>query len=206
MDATSRSLPVIGIVGGIGSGKSTVSRAFALHGCGVLDADRIGHRLLNEPDIRQAVRQHWGEGVFGPDGRVDRSRLGRRVFADPAELEALNQLLHPRIEQTLCDGIDRFARQGRAAVVLDAAVLFEAGWERLCTHTVFVDAPWRDRLRRVRRQRGWSARQLRRRQNSQLPLDKKASLCCHRVTNHSQPSHLLQQVDSLFHRIVTDSH
>lgn len=202
MASSSDSMPVVGIVGGIGSGKSTVARCFALHTWAVVDADRIGHALLEEPDISQAVRERWDEGIVDERGTVDRAKLGAVVFADRGELDALNALLHPRIRRAMEARIAACRQLRRHGVVLDAAVLFEAGWDNLCTNTVFVDAPRPDRLRRVRTRRGWSDRHLRQRQRMQFPLDKKADLCCHRIHNRSDISHLRADVDRLIHRIA----
>ena len=202
MRSLPESMPVVGLVGGIGSGKSTVARCFALHCWAVVDADRIGHALLEEPEVIDEVHRRWGQGVFDRFGNVDRARLGVIVFADRQERVALNALLHPRIRRAMERRIDTCRRQRRRGVALDAAVLFEAGWDDLCTHTVFVHAPWPDRLRRVRDHRGWSARKLRQRQRSQFPLDKKVDLCCHGLRNHSDMSHLRAEVDRLIRRIA----
>ena len=86
------SKPVIGIVGGIGAGKSTVAAELARLGCGVIDADRIGHELLDESDVRAQIVEMWGPSVLDENGRVDRRCLAGRVFTDPAQLSALNVL------------------------------------------------------------------------------------------------------------------
>ena len=107
---------VIGIVGGIGAGKSTVAAELVQLGCARIDGDAIGHALLADPEVRRQIRQRWGEGVFSPEGDVRRDALGEIVFADAAELRALGEILHPRIRRGIEEQIARarFAIYGKA--------------------------------------------------------------------------------------------
>lgn len=194
--------PVIGLVGGIGAGKSTVAAELARLGCVCVDADAIGHELLGEPDVRREIRERWGGGVFGPDGRVDRARLGRIVFAGRQELAALEGILHPRIRRRLAERIAAARdKAGVEAIVLDAAVLFEAGWNDLCTHIVYVKAGRHERARRVREQRGWERSTLQAREKMQICLDKKAAESDYTIDNSSSASRLREQVRRLIQLI-----
>lgn len=197
--------PVIGLVGGIGAGKTETADRFAARGCAVIDADRIGHELLADQSVRDRMRAAWGEEPFRDDGSVDRRRVADRVFADPAARRTLEGILHPRMRQRIADLIAAARASGAPAAVIDAAVLFEAGWDALCTHTVFVDAPRDLRLARVRDQRGWSAKELGVRESSQIPLDKKKERCSHVAVNKSDGSRLSELVGDIFHNIVSDS-
>lgn len=191
--------PVIGIVGGIGSGKSAVAEEFAALGCVPVDADRIGHALLDAPEVRAAVTTRFDEGVLAPTGRIDRDVLGRIVFGSADAMTGLTYILWPRMGTEIQRRIEQ-APPDAAGVVLDAAVLFEAGWDAFCSETVFVDVPWEVRLRRVR-SRGWSAAELARREGAQIPLDKKRDRCCYILCNRSSPHHLREQVRRCFHTI-----
>jgi len=195
--------PVIGLVGGIGAGKSTVAAELARLGCAVVDADAIGHELLVDPSIRQEIRDRWGDGVFAPDGSVDRRRLGGIVFADRGELDRLEAIMHPRIGRRLVEAIGR-ARSDPAvaAVVVDAAVLLEAGWDRLCTHLVYVGADEETRRRRVQAGRGWDRQKWLAREKSQISLDKKRRGCQYYVDNSSSVSRLGEHVRGIFREIV----
>ncbi len=195
--------PIIGLAGGVGAGKSTVAAELGRLGCAVVDADAIGHRVLDEPDIREAVRRRWGDRVTDADGRVDRSALAEVVFADRDEAEAINRLLHPRIRRLAEKQVEQSLRQESvAAVVIDAPLLFEAGWDELCTVCVFVDSPEDERRRRVAQERGWDEPTWRRREKMQIPLDKKARSCQYRVENSSSVSHLREQARELFQKVV----
>ena len=202
MSETPRDIPVIGLVGGIGAGKSTAAATFALLGCTLLDADRIGHELLQCDDVRDDIRRRWGPDVFTPDAGVDRAALGEKVFADADELAALNAIMHPRIRSALVAGIDAARRGGADAIVLDAAVLFEAAWDDLCTTVVFVSAGDEQRVQRVHKGRGWDRPTWESRERRQKSLDFKAGKCQYTLDNSSSVSHLRAEVRQLLDRIV----
>lgn len=191
--------PVIGIVGGVGAGKSTVAEEFVRLGCVRIDADVVGHELLTQDDVRQEIRTRWGEAVFDEAGQVDRPALARIVFDRDADLAALNEIMHPRIGVALARRVPRaLAEADATGVVLDAAVLLEAGWDRLCTALVYVDTPADVRAQRVRAQRGWDEAQWRAREKKQNSLDTKAARCEYTVDNSSGVSHLRKQVRRIF--------
>ena len=167
---------ILGLVGGVASGKSFVAECFRTLGAAVLDGDKTGHAVLREPAIIDAIRQRWGDGVLDPDGHVNRSAVAKIVFApgNKAEKAFLEQLTHPRIEARLQRQMEqlRTSSDPPQAVVIDAALLFEGGWDKLCDKVIFVDAPRDLRLERAVA-RGWSAEQFAAREASQLPLDEK---------------------------------
>lgn len=194
--------PVIGLAGGIGAGKSLVADEFARLGCEVIDGDAIGHELLSLPEVCQMLRHQWGDGIFNPDGSVNRQALGRIVFDDRDALDRLNGILHPLIRRRIEERIAMADRNAAVpAIVLDAAVLFEAKWDDLCTHLVFVQAPGDSRAARVV-QRGWDRRTWASRENSQISLDKKAARCQYSIDNSSSEFYLREQVHQLFRQLV----
>lgn len=175
---------MIGVVGGIGSGKSAVSGFLEALGAFVIDADKVGHALLDQPPVLEPLVERFGRVILNPNSNsdessegpasVDRKALGSIVFSDPKALKALELILHPRMRQTFSKAIARTIRRGEAkAVVLDAAILHEAGWASLCDRVLFVEAPAEVRLERLRESRGWSEETLNRREASQWPLDRK---------------------------------
>jgi dephospho-CoA kinase len=191
------SIPVIGLVGGIGAGKSRVAATLARQGAWVLDADAIGHALLDQPPARSEVVRRFGAEILapasGPDQprTVDRKALGTIVFGDPSARRDLEAILHPRMRRTFERAIARVARGGRhSAVVLDAAVLFEAHWDSLCDRVVFVDAPREQRLARLAASRDWSAEELAARESAQLPLAEKRARADLVLTNDASPESL----------------
>jgi dephospho-CoA kinase len=195
--------PVIGLVGGVAAGKSTVAAEMARLGAKIIDGDRIGHQVLRDPAAKSAVRRRWGVGVFTCGGAVDRAALGQVVFGEPEELAALNRILHPRIRREIKRQIAAARKSPRVvAVVLDAAILFEAGWDDLCTAVVFVRAPALGRARRAAAQRGWDRSRWRKREISQISLDKKRRKSDYVIDNSSGVSRLRDQVRRLFLAIV----
>jgi dephospho-CoA kinase len=191
---------VIGLIGGIGSGKSQVAALLARRGARIISGDDLAHAALRQPDIRDQVVARWGPGVLDEHGQVHRRRLGAIVFADPDQRRALEALLHPRIVQRIQEEIAA-ARQDPAVrlIVLDAAVMLEAGWNGVCDRLVFVDAPPEVRRRRVHEQRGWTPEELAQRERWQLPLTDKAARADHVLENATTLDHLQRQVDALLH-------
>ena len=183
---------MVGIVGGIGSGKSTVARTFAEHRrVRIIDGDRLGHSALNKSSIQQLIRNRFGDSVFAIDGSVDRKRLAALVFglddiAQSAKSD-LEAILHPEIRKGIENQIAQAKREGVDVILIDAAVLFEAGWDELCDYVVFIDVPRELRLERVQSNRNWSESNFTRRESSQLPLKEKQRRSDFTVDNSSQP-------------------
>jgi dephospho-CoA kinase len=190
---------VVGVIGGIGSGKSEVARILAEEAGGrVISGDRVGHEVLREPDIREQVVRRWGEGILDAQGEVDRKKLGGIVFADKSELQSLETRVHPRIKECIREELEAARRDGSVPlVVLDAAIMVEAGWADVCDRLVFVEVPWEVRLERVVRARGWSASHLGSREKAQLPLNEKVRRANHVLDNAGSVEALRQQVRDL---------
>jgi dephospho-CoA kinase len=189
---------LIGIAGGIASGKSLVSEELRRLGAVLLDADRAGHELLREPEVKQAIRGRWGEEVFGSDGEIDRGKVAKIVFAPPPkgpeELEYLEQLTHPRIGERLRARVAELARDAATKVaVLDVPLLFEGGWDESCDKVLFVDTPRELRLNRARL-RGWTEENFDARERAQVSLDVKRSRADVIIDNSSSPEHAHAQV------------
>lgn len=150
---------VVGLIGGIGSGKSQVAAAFARHGARIIAGDQLGQAALRDPDIRARVASRWGKGIMDESGEIDRRRLAAIVFADPAQRKALEAITHPWIRQRIRSEIEEIHSDPRVPfIVLDAAVMLEAGWNEVCDRLIYIEAPRAMRLERVARQRGWSER------------------------------------------------
>lgn len=129
---------VIGLTGGIGVGKSTAARILAELGAFVIDADRIGHAVY-EPNTSgwKKLVAEFGNGIVGPDGAIDRRKLGALVFADARQLARLNALVHPLIADEIQRQVrERLAVSPEGPVVIEAAIMIEAGWH------LFVDELW----------------------------------------------------------------
>lgn len=198
-------MKVIGIVGGVASGKSLVADELGRRGAGLLDADRAAHEVLRMPEIEAAVRRRWGPGVFGADGRIDRARLARIVFAGPPEgpqeRRHLEQLTHPEIGHLLARQSERLEAAGRAAAVLDAPLLLEAGWDKLCSALVFVDAPRGVRLARAAA-RGWSEADFTAREDAQKSVSAKRERADFVIDNSGSLEQTRSQIERLWQSLV----
>jgi dephospho-CoA kinase len=190
---------VVGLIGGVASGKSLVARQFAELGGAVLDGDRAGHEVLRLPEVERAIRERWGEQVFDREGHVVRAAVAQIVFqGDPAarhELDYLQQLTHPRIGEMLVRQLQQARDDARVPViVLDAPVMLEAGWSNVCDKMVFVDAPRELRLARAR-QRGWSEEDFTRREGVQASLDAKRARADVVIDNSGTPESTQAQTE-----------
>ncbi|MCA9081934.1 MAG: dephospho-CoA kinase [Planctomycetaceae bacterium] len=175
-----RSVPLVGLIGGIGSGKSTVADAAATKVRAVrLDADATGHLALQQPAIKRRLREAFGDTIFDEQGAIVRKALAAAVFGDDVTAEEnraiLNSIVHPWIRsQHLATIAEHIERGDCDVILLDAAVLLEAGWGKLCDAIAYIAAPLEQRIQRVAN-RGWDAAELARREASQLSLDQKRS-------------------------------
>jgi dephospho-CoA kinase len=196
---------VIGLLGGIASGKSLVAEQFCKLGAGLLDGDQAGHEVLTLPEVKELVRERWGAAVFGPDGNVDRKALGRIVFdpspAGRSELEYLERITHPRIGERLRQQAASLAAEGLAVAVLDAPVMLKAGWDAFCDHIVFVEAP--EETRRARAMsRGWRQEDIAARETVQEPLATKRQRADFVIDNSGTRDQTQAQVERLWRELT----
>ena len=198
-----RAKPIIGLVGGIGAGKSTVARLLESLGAAVIDSDRLAHEELARPESVARLRKWWGDGILGTDGSVNRRKIAEIVFHDPAELKKLEDFLYPRIHRIREDWVDRYlADPAVTAIVLDAPKLYEAGLGEYCDAVIFVNADWPVRRERVRVTKGWPEAELRNRENLQIPLDDKKAKADYIVVNSSGRDELRREVERVFSEIL----
>lgn len=194
-------IPTIGVIGGIGSGKSVVARAMERLGGHRIDADRFGHEALAQSDIKAHLVTHWGDAILDEKGDADRKKIGRIVFSNPKDLRTLESLVFPFIENKIRDEIARARSDPRVKfIILDAAIMLETGWHRHCDRIVFVDAPREIRLARLKQTRGWDEAELVRREKTQTSLDEKKRRSDAVIVNDSDFENVNRQVkDALEH-------
>jgi dephospho-CoA kinase len=196
--------PVIGILGGIGSGKSTIAAEFAKLGCKVIDADRIAHELLDESSVREKVIGLFGQAVLDSSGKIDRVKLAKAAFADVQMLESLNRIIHPQVLKRTQELIEKFESQNQVkAIVLDMPLLVEVGWHKRCDKLIFVNCEKKLRLQRAKKM-GFDKNQVKIRENFQISLDNKASLTDNTIQNNSDFSAIAKQVTEIFSYIVNN--
>ena len=195
--------PVIGLAGGIGSGKSFIARLFAELGCAVIDSDSQVRSAYEDPAIKQTLREWWGEEVLLSDGRVNRRAVADRIFNDADDRRRLEGLLHPLVARQRRRQMQELGQNdGLVAFVWDTPLLFEAGLNSECDAVVFVEAPAELRLERVARDRGWDQEELRRREKLQWPLDRKREISDYMVRNAADAGEARRQVRDVLSRIL----
>lgn len=193
--------PVIGLLGGIGSGKSAVADLFGSFGCLVSDADRLAHEALNDPAVVAELRDHWGGDVIDEEGRPDRAAIGSIVFLDDSERAWLERLVHPLVDKAREDAFSA-APDDVQALVIDAPLILEAGLDARCDHLIFVEVPRSERLARVARTRGWNESELARREAAQIDVDQKRLKADFILENDGNLGDLRDKVRELLHKIL----
>ncbi len=193
---------ILGIIGGVASGKSAVAERFRQLGAEVLNADEVGHEVLREAPIKAKLRERFGAGVFDDAGEIVRKKVAQIVFAENeagawalADLEAI---VHPRIGQRLRERIAEIDAAGKTdVVVLDAAIMLQTGWAKICDQILFIDVPREIRIERAKA-RGWSADELDARDARQTPLAEKRAAADVVIDNAGEKNDTWRQVDRIW--------
>ncbi|MGC8560000.1 MAG: dephospho-CoA kinase [Phycisphaerae bacterium] len=188
--------PIIGLVGGIGSGKSAVADMFAELGCEVVNSDKAAHEALHDADVKAAIIAAFGSAILDDRGEIDRRRLGAMVFSDPQKLSRLNALVHPYVAAYRDQRIEMLRHNAELpGVVFDSPLLIESGLHRRCNAVVFVHCGDAIRFSRVQKSRGWSEAEWKKREAAQYPLDKKVEISHYIVSNEVDMPRTAAQVN-----------
>lgn len=194
---------VIGLTGGIASGKSTVSEILRELGAVVIDADRVGHRSY-EPGTPgfQKVVNAFGHDIVGEDGAIDRRVLGGKVFGAPEEMERLNAIIWPEIRNLIQEEIDQMrVHDPEAVVVLEAAVLLEAGWQDLCDEVWVVNTTIRNAVERLKERNGLSEDAAMARINSQMSARERSEHADVKIENTGTAEQLRARVERAWRQL-----
>jgi dephospho-CoA kinase len=196
-------MKILGLTGGIGSGKTVVGQMFARLGAEIIDADQLAREVVEpgQPALKEIV-QRFGSDILQPDGRLDRARLGGIVFADASARAALNAITHPRIRQRMEDAIA--ARKDRAGVlVLVIPLLYESARTGLVEEVIVVWVDPQTQFRRLVERGGLTAEQARQRIEAQMPLDEKRALADDVIDNRGSLADTQRQVEAIYRRYAT---
>lgn len=196
---------VIGLTGGIASGKSTVSSYLRERGIPLLDADAVAYEL-SEPEgpIWRCFVEHFGRGILAEDGTLQRDAIAQRVFGNAQEKAWLDAASHPLIQEVLRERMEEYRRAGAAVVVLDIPLLFETGWDRLVdvVWVVYVNAA--TQLLRLRERNGYDEETARRRIAAQMSLEEKKQRADVIVDNNGSQEAARLQVDAALAQYIRD--
>jgi len=197
-------MKVIGLTGGIGSGKSTVSRFLVELGAVIIDADKLGHEALRNPEIRQEIIATFGETVLTPDGDVDRARLGEMVFGNAEALARLNQIVHPWILDVIRALLEEYRRRG-VVVVLEAPLLVETGATSLVDQVWVTVAPESTVLKRLKERSGLSEAETLARIRSQISSEERVKHANVIINNDGSLDELKAKVEELWRKLERDA-
>ena len=190
---------VIGLTGGIGTGKTVVSQILRELGAEVIEADRVGHEAYQPgTEAWQAVVREFGQDVLQPSGEIDRKRLGAVVFGDPKALERLNAIMHPRIYRMVEERLAKLRVHGVRAAVVEAAILIEAGWTPLVDEVWVVTAEEEEVIRRLQGRTALSEEQVRSRMRSQMSSAERVAHADVVIENKRDLADLRDQIESVW--------
>ncbi|MEA2117401.1 dephospho-CoA kinase [Halovibrio sp. HP20-50] len=199
---------IIGLTGGIGSGKSTVARAFETLGAAWVDADDVAREVVapGEPALL-AIKQRFGDSVIHQDGSLNRAALRDIVFKDPAQRQWLESVTHPKVRERLWQHLERLNAEGAPYVLLVSPLLFESGQDALVDRSIVVDVPQHVQLSRTRERDGVSESQVHAILAAQLPREQRLSKANDVIDNSGDHASMMAQVarlDERFRQLSSD--
>lgn len=192
----------VGITGSIASGKSTVARRMKDRGIPVIDLDKVGHEVLRKRhEAFEPVIEAFGEGILGPDGEIDRKKLGALVFADPEARERLNQIMHPRIRAEEARRVAAMAEAGETAVATEAALLIETGQRRRFDFFVVVGCTPEIQIARLMKRDHHTLQEAKGRIGTQLSFEQKKAEADWVIDTSGEKEHTFAETDRLVEEI-----
>jgi dephospho-CoA kinase len=195
--------PIIGIVGGIGSGKSFVAQLFGELGGLVISSDEQVSQVYRAPQVQETLRRWWGDEIIAADGAINRRAIAAKIFNQPRERERLEGLIHPLVHAARERAMSAAAQDPTVkAFIWDTPLLFETGLDQECDAVVFVETPVSQRLARVSQSRGWDSAELARREKSQWALDRKREISDYVIRNTADAGFARGQVRDVFTQIL----
>ena len=195
---------VIGLTGSIGTGKSEAARQLEALGASIISADQVGHEAYTpNTEAWEQVVAAFGDGILQDDGEIDRRKLGAVVFSDPGQLEKLNQIMHPRMARMVADKIEELRDQGVEVVVVEAALLFEAGWDSLVEEVWVTDSTEQVVIERLKQRNGMSEEEARKRISSQMGRTERLERSDYVIENSGDIATLGSTIKELWDRRVS---
>ena len=194
---------VIGLTGGIGTGKTQVSGILSDLGATVINADLVGHEAyLPNTETWKEVVNAFGKGILTESNEIDRRALGGIVFSDPEHLKTLNAIMHPRIFDMIRERLDMLKEDGVKTAVVEAALLIEANWTALATEVWVLTSPSNDVVQRLLTRNNMTEETIRARIDSQLPQDERVTYGDAIIENDGDLSKLTSAVEDAWHQRV----
>ena len=199
---------LVGVTGGIGSGKSTVCAMLAKMGCELFEADKAARDMqLEDPEVVRGIKELFGSGVYScdPSGRlsIDRKAIASVVFSDPGKLAALNRLIHPKVREAFLNEVRRCAREGRKILCKEAAIIFESGLEGELDRIIVVAANNGLRTERAMARGIGSREDIQKRMQAQWPQEKLIERAHYVIFNDGTLDELRSQTEQVYQSLLT---
>ena len=193
---------VIGLTGGMASGKSVASKTLRGLNLPIIDADLIAREMVkpNEAGYRDIV-DHFGKGILNPDQTINRRKLAKIIFSDPEERERLNSLLHPRIVKEIKRRIENSKEKGEGMVIVDAALLIEAGELSLVDKLIVVTVSERLQIRRLAQRDHLTEKEAKERIATQMPLSEKMKLADYLIDNSGSTKKTIRRTKEVYRKL-----
>lgn len=194
---------VIGLTGGIASGKTTVSNLFKISGVSVIDADLVARQVVEKgTDGLTALVNRFGEGILNTDGTLNRTVLGKRMFSDEAIRSEVNDILQPLIRQEITSRMKEYKNQGKALIVLDIPLLFEMKYEDMCDDIIVIATSLETQVVRMRERNGYTQEQALQRIHAQMSLEDKVKNATIVWNNEGD----LKELETTVHQWLLENH
>ncbi len=196
-----KNLVILGIMGGICAGKSTVAKMFEELGVIRMDADQIANQCLQESSVQTQILDLFGNSII-ENGQIQRKKIARIVFSQPESLKKLEKIIHPIVCQNIQENLYKLGKNNKNFAILDVPLLWESGWYKICDYLIFVDATSEIRQFRAASQRNWSKNEISNREKFQADILQKKSACQYVVPNHGNIDETRAAVQSIWKNIV----
>ncbi len=195
-------MKVIGLTGGIASGKSTVSRLMREKGIPVICADELARGVV-EPgkSAYKKILKEFGKEILHPDKTLNRPKLALLVFSSPKKLKTLNSLIHPAIIQEMKKEIERFRKKKEKKIILDIPLLFEEGLDKLCDKVIIVYVPEKIQRERLKKRENLSDQEITSRLKSQMPIEEKKKRGHYTIDNNVSLIETKEQIEKMIQRL-----
>lgn len=164
---------LIGLTGGMGSGKSTVADCLRSNGIPVIDADVIAHKIMNEESTLDKIHKIFGKNVFDKDGSLNKVKFSSVLFTNTVKRKKLNEFVHPKVWTEMMNETEKYVTKGSKVIFLDVPLLIESGWHTRVNETWLVKADYNERIERLRLRTNLSTEEIKKRIEIQMPESEK---------------------------------
>lgn len=193
---------LIGLTGGMGSGKSTVADCLRSNGIPVIDADVIAHKIMNEESTLDKIHEIFGKNVFDKDGSLNKVKFSSVLFTNTVKRKKLNEFVHPKVWTEMMDETEKYVTEGSKVIFLDVPLLIESGWHTRVNETWLVKADYNERIERLRLRTNLSTEEIKKRIEIQMPESEKEEYADKIINNDGTIEETEKQVIEELQKII----